>query len=154
RRSNGCATSGASSSSCGTPRAAGCAASSPPYCPRGRTAGSRSTSIPTTCCRVRLVRLLHPAHHGRSHRTALLLVAAIAAAGAAHASLLVSSNGAAKVVRLDPASGAVLGDVMPAGAGGLSHPDGLVVGPDGNLYVCAEGDSAVLRYDADSGAFL
>jgi DNA-binding beta-propeller fold protein YncE len=71
----------------------------------------------------------------------------------AGAELLVASNGLASVERFDLATGAALGSFVPAGSGGLANPDGMVFGPDGDLYVCAERASAVLRYDGKTGAF-
>src|SRR4029453_17590180 len=79
--------------------------------------------------------------------------AACFATGPLAAALLVSSNGDGRVARVDPASGIVVGDFVAAGAGGLNQPDGLVLGPGGDLYVCAESASAVLRYDGSTGAF-
>lgn len=53
--------------------------------------------------------------------------------------------------------GALLGELIPAGRGGISHPDTAILGPDRRLYV-SSGDepatSAVLRFDARTGAFL
>jgi len=54
-------------------------------------------------------------------------------------------------------SGAPLGDFIPAGRGGLSDPDTVILGPDGKLYVSSGAEpevSAVLRFDARTGAFL
>src|SRR4051794_39255760 len=70
------------------------------------------------------------------------------------AALLVSSNSSASVERFDLATGAWLGSFVPAGSGGLSSPDGMAFGPDGNLYVCNERASSVLRYDGRTGASL
>ncbi len=85
--------------------------------------------------------------------TALATGSAVAGAPAAGADLLVSSNGRSTVERFD-LSGSSLGAFVPAGSGGLTNPDGMAFGPDGNLYVCSEQTSAVLRYDGKTGAFL
>jgi sugar lactone lactonase YvrE len=53
--------------------------------------------------------------------------------------------------------GAPLGDFIPPGRDGLDDPDTMLIGPDHRLYVTsgAEPDtSAVLRFDARTGAFL
>jgi DNA-binding beta-propeller fold protein YncE len=42
---------------------------------------------------------------------------------------------------------------IAAGSGGLSSPQGLTLGPDGNLYVAGNG-GAVLRYNAATGQYL
>jgi len=85
----------------------------------------------------------------------LTALAAISATSAmpAGVDLLVSSNGRSTVERFD-LSGNSLGAFVPAGSGGLTNPDGMVFGPDGNLYVCSERASAVLRYDGRTGALL
>lgn len=55
------------------------------------------------------------------------------------------------------ASGAALGDFVPPGTGGLDDPDTMILGPDHALYVTSGAEparSAVLRFDARTGAFL
>jgi len=82
---------------------------------------------------------------------------------------LVGNSRGNNVLRFDGNSGNFLGEFIPPGSGGLSNPDTIVFGPDGNgddksdIYV-ASGDkpgtsaeptaSAVLRYDGITGAFI
>jgi sugar lactone lactonase YvrE len=82
---------------------------------------------------------------------------------------LVSNSRGNNVLRFDGNTGNFLGEFIPPGSGGLSNPDTIVFGPDGNgddrsdIYV-ASGDkpgnsgeptaSAVLRYDGITGAFI
>ena len=82
---------------------------------------------------------------------------------------LVSNSRGNNVLRFDGNTGNYLGEFIPPGSGGLSNPDQIVFGPDGNgddksdIYI-ASGDkpgnsgeptaSAVLRYDGITGAFI
>src|SRR4028118_1635767 len=82
---------------------------------------------------------------------------------------LVGNSRGNNVLRFDGNTGNYLGEFIPAGSGGLSNPDQIVFGPDGNgddkpdIYV-SSGDkpgnsaeptaSAVLRYDGTTGAFI
>jgi sugar lactone lactonase YvrE len=82
---------------------------------------------------------------------------------------LVGNTRGNNVLRFDGNTGNYLGEFIPPGSGGLSNPDTIVFGPDGNgddkpdIYV-ASGDkpgnsaeptaSAVLRYDGITGAFI
>ncbi len=69
-------------------------------------------------------------------------------------------NGTGAVLRYDGTTGAFLGDFVPYGSGGLSHPSGMVFGPDGkndgklDLYVASAGTNNVLHFDGTTGAFL
>lgn len=54
-------------------------------------------------------------------------------------------------------NGALLGDFIPPGRGGLDDPDSMIIGPDHQLYVTSGAEpasSAVLRFDARTGEFL
>src|SRR5262245_27076496 len=65
-----------------------------------------------------------------------------------------------------PNPGAFLGTFVAGGSGGLASPNGILFGPDGDLYVASsalsghsalparQGTSQVLRYDGTTGAFL
>jgi DNA-binding beta-propeller fold protein YncE len=68
--------------------------------------------------------------------------------------LFVASYYDNRVVEYDGTTGALLGDFVPSGSGGLDGPHGLAFGPDGNLYVSSVNTSSVLRYDGSSGGFL
>lgn len=82
---------------------------------------------------------------------------------------LVGNTRGNNVLRFDGSTGNLLSEFIPAGSGGLSSPDTILFGPDGNgdgkpdIYI-ASGDkpgnsgqptaSAVLRYDGVSGRFI
>jgi DNA-binding beta-propeller fold protein YncE len=60
-----------------------------------------------------------------------------------------------RVLRYDGTTGAFIDTFVAPGSGGLGEPDGIVFGPDGNLYVSSrQTDNNVLRYDGINGAFL
>jgi DNA-binding beta-propeller fold protein YncE len=90
------------------------------------------------------------------HSLALALVAIVAllAAPNARADLLVTSSGTDNVLRYSEATGDFIDEFVPSGSGGLHSPQGLTLGPDGNLYVVSTGPARVLRYDGGTGAFL
>ena len=70
--------------------------------------------------------------------------------GAGPGRLLVGSRNDNAIFELDTASGQFR-TLIPAGAGGLSGPAGMAIGPDGKLYVCSRKSKQVLRYELDSG---
>ena len=74
--------------------------------------------------------------------------------------LFVVSYGTDSVLRYNGKTGAFV-DSFVKKSGGLRQPIGIIVGPDGNLYVTDGLDTGknstyhnVLRYDGDSGAFI
>jgi DNA-binding beta-propeller fold protein YncE len=81
---------------------------------------------------------------------ALLLSAALAPQVAAQ-NLFVSSDDTKSVLEYDGTSGAFEGKF--ARGGGLIEPEGVVFGPDGNLYVSSRSNE-VLRYDGEKGNFI
>ena len=58
-----------------------------------------------------------------------------------------------RVLTSSTASPAFTRVLVGSGSGGLQHPAGLALGPDGRLYVSSLGTDQVLRFDAGSGAF-
>jgi sugar lactone lactonase YvrE len=68
-----------------------------------------------------------------------------------YADLFVSNQGANNILRYDERTGEFLSEFIPAGSGGLGTPDGLIFGPDGNLYVGSLLTDSILRYDGITG---
>src|SRR5262249_12337146 len=74
--------------------------------------------------------------------------------------LLVGDYDGNSVLRYNAATGAFVDEFVPKHSGGLNQPQGMVFGPDHNLYVVSgelSGSAqqrAVLRYDGNSGAPL
>ncbi len=88
--------------------------------------------------------------------TTTLICCAAAALGAAHAALaqelLVSNFGSSTITRYDMNTRQL---IATHGAGsGLVNPLAARVGPDGKLYVTSEGSNAILRFNANTGAFI
>ena len=79
-------------------------------------------------------------------------VAAVALAGA-QPFVIVSSDASDSVPMYDLAGKFVRNFVEPGG-GGLDSPQGITVGPDGNVYVSSAINDRVLKYDGRTGAFL
>jgi sugar lactone lactonase YvrE len=68
--------------------------------------------------------------------------------------LLVSCEGGDRVLDYDLSSGALIGEFVPAGYGGLQGPIGLTTGADGNVYVISHTNNNVLRYDSATASYL
>jgi len=86
-----------------------------------------------------------------------LAVATALAVVPASAALLIGNTAGNSVTRFDDRSGALLGAYIGAGTGGLSSPDDLTFGPDGNLYVSSSSSPTtgeILRFDGTTGAFI
>src|SRR5262249_12342580 len=69
----------------------------------------------------------------------------------AYADLFISNDGAGNVLQYDQVTGEFLREFIPSGRGGLGHPNGLLFGPDGNLYICDVGTASILRFDGITG---
>jgi DNA-binding beta-propeller fold protein YncE len=82
------------------------------------------------------------------------LVAALSGNAWAAQDLFVSGATSNSVLRFDGQTGAYLGNFVAPGAGGLSDPQGIDFGPDGNLYVASNGTNNILRFDGITGAFI
>lgn len=69
---------------------------------------------------------------------------------------LIGNTRGNNVVSVDRATGSYIRDFIAAGVGGLTDPDDLTIGPDGNLYVSSGTNTGgqILRYDGKTGAFL
>jgi len=93
-------------------------------------------------------RYLHPCRAGLM-AGALLLSAAVAPPLAAD-NLFVSSTNTKSVIEYDGATGDF--EEKFAQGGGLIEPEGVVFGPDGDLYVASRSDE-ILRYDGEKGNF-
>ena len=69
--------------------------------------------------------------------------------------LYVSGRNNATVVRYDGTTGAPLGTYVTSGSGGMSLPEGIGFDPSGSyLYVASTGSNQVLKYNAQTGAFV
>jgi sugar lactone lactonase YvrE len=75
----------------------------------------------------------------------------------AHAAFLVGNTTGNNVSKFDEVTGTYLGNFIAAGVGGLTNPDDLTYGPDGNLYVSSSASNTtgqILRYNGQTGAFI
>jgi len=72
------------------------------------------------------------------------------------ATILISNSLGDDILVMRQDTGEITKTLVAKGAGGLSHPDQLLIGADKALYVSSgedEATSAILRYDAETGAF-
>jgi len=88
-----------------------------------------------------------------------LLCASAAFAGEVGAvgDLYVTCLYADKVVQFDGQTGALVGDFVTPGSGGLDRAFALVWGDNGNLFVVSEGygeNAGIIEYDGTTGAFV
>lgn len=89
----------------------------------------------------------------------LLALASPAFAGepGAVGDLYVTLSYSHKVVQFDGQTGALVGDFVTPGSGGLDRAWGLTWGPNGNLFVVSEGygeNAGIIEYDGTTGAFV
>lgn len=80
---------------------------------------------------------------------------ALAGGAAGAATLLIGNTSGNNVVLVDTVRETIR-TFIAAGAGGLTSPDDITVGPDGNLYVSSGNDTsgAILRFSPRDGSFI
>src|SRR5947199_9149277 len=88
----------------------------------------------------------------KSPRTAIVVFVAALAVPAIAQDLLVSARFSNEVLRYDADTGAFKG-VFSSGKD-VKNPNGLAVGPDGNLYIGLGDEGTVLRVDGQTGAVI
>jgi len=69
------------------------------------------------------------------------------------AALLVSSSGDNSIKQYDEITGAYIRDFVTPGSGGLLNPQGLTLGPNGNLFVVS-GAGSIKEYSGTSGEYV
>jgi streptogramin lyase len=68
--------------------------------------------------------------------------------------LYVTSGGNNAVYRYNATTGALIGQFVAPGSGGLSGPRGLMFLPTGDLLVCSYSTGKILRYNGSTGAYV
>ncbi|OHB44049.1 MAG: hypothetical protein A2Y13_02290 [Planctomycetes bacterium GWC2_45_44] len=83
----------------------------------------------------------------------VLLIGLTSQSNAAVQDLLVANEAGNSVLRYDGITGAALGAFVAAGSGGLTSPEDIKFGSDGNLYVaCYSG--TIKKYNGTTGAYI
>ena len=72
----------------------------------------------------------------------------------AQAALLISSGGDNSIKQYDETTGAYIRDFVTSGSGGLSNPQGLTFGSNGNLYVSSSDTNSVKEYNGTTGEYI
>lgn len=70
------------------------------------------------------------------------------------AAVLVTSIRNNSILRYDDKTGEFIDTFIPSGSNGLNSPSGMIIGPDGYLYVISIRTDSVLRYDSRTGEFI
>lgn len=72
----------------------------------------------------------------------------------AQAALLVSSSGDNAIKQYDDVTGQYIRDFVTSSSGGLSNPQGLALGPNGNLFVSSRSTNSVKEYSGTTGEYI
>ncbi len=84
----------------------------------------------------------------------VLVFSVLLVAQSVNIELFVSSRNTNSVKRFNGETGEYLDDFVIAGSGGLSAPQEVRFGTDGNLLVSGRGDTHILEYDGQTGTFI
>lgn len=68
--------------------------------------------------------------------------------------LIVTNMSTNSAIRVGAESAQTIDNIITSGSGGLKGPRGMIIGPDGNLYLSSFVTDEVLRYDARDGEFI
>lgn len=72
----------------------------------------------------------------------------------AQAALLVSSSSDSSIKQYDDTTGAYIRDFVTSGSGGLSNPQGLAIGLNGNLFVSSQRTDSIKEYSGTTGEYI